>query len=177
MIHRKYKSQVDLLIRVLPFISEIKDLALHGGTAINLFFKDLPRLSVDVDLTYLPIENRADSITHINASLSKLKQTICVNFPTFQINHREKALKLLINSGRATVKIEVNAIKRGCYAPPVYRPLCQRAQQEFKTFAEIQLVEKGHLYGGKICAALDRQHPRDLFDIKQMLSDDGFTKA
>jgi len=59
MIADIYRSQVELLLRVLPYVAKEKVFALKGGTAINLFVRDLPRLSVDIDLTYLPFEDRA----------------------------------------------------------------------------------------------------------------------
>lgn len=53
--------------------------------------------------------------------------------------------------------------------------LCDKAQDEFESFVEMPIVPFGQLYGGKICAALDRQHPRDLFDIKYLLNNEGFS--
>ena len=60
--------QVNLLIRLLPFIAQEDCFALKGGTAINLFVRDLPRLSVDIDLVYLPIEERAQTMKRIDAA-------------------------------------------------------------------------------------------------------------
>ena len=55
MISERYRAQVDLLLRVLPYVAKEKDFALKGGTAINLFVQNnMPRLSVDIDLTCLP---------------------------------------------------------------------------------------------------------------------------
>ena len=62
----RYKKQVALLIRIMPSVYRIKDFAVHGGTAINLFHKNMPRYSVDIDLTYIPIENRETSLKTIN---------------------------------------------------------------------------------------------------------------
>ena len=53
-----YKRQVALLIRLMPSVYKIGDFAVHGGTAINLFHKDIPRYSVDIDITYLPLQDR-----------------------------------------------------------------------------------------------------------------------
>lgn len=63
-----YHQQVSLLVRVLPFVAAEKDFALKGGTAINLFVRDLPRLSVDIDLTFLPVTDRASSLAAIDAA-------------------------------------------------------------------------------------------------------------
>jgi hypothetical protein len=51
-----FYRQVVLLIELLPLVARERCFALKGGTAINLFVRDLPRLSVDIDLTYLPIK-------------------------------------------------------------------------------------------------------------------------
>ena len=65
----RYKKQVALLIRIMPSVYRIKDFAVHGGTAINLFHKNMPRYSVDIDLTYIPIESRNVSLNTINTKL------------------------------------------------------------------------------------------------------------
>ena len=51
-----YRNQAQLLVDVLPYVAQQEVFALKGGTAINLFHRDLPRLSVDIDLTYLPVQ-------------------------------------------------------------------------------------------------------------------------
>jgi len=66
------------------------------------------------------------------------------------------------------VKIEVSGTKRGLIDPATIRPLCDAAQNEFETTNKAKIVSLSQLYGGKIAAALDRQHPRDLFDVKLM---------
>jgi len=65
----KYKKQVALLIKAMPSVYQIKEFAVHGGTAINLFHKNMPRYSVDIDLTYIPIQDRETSLRTINAKL------------------------------------------------------------------------------------------------------------
>jgi hypothetical protein len=71
-----YKNQVALLLEVLPVLNDFKCFALKGGTAINLFIHDMPRLSVDIDLTYLPIESRDVFLPNIEVELLKMKQLI-----------------------------------------------------------------------------------------------------
>ena len=68
-----YRAQVRLLLDVLPIIAEEKDLALKGAAAINLFVRNLPRLSVDIDLTYLPMDGRDAAIANISAALLRIK--------------------------------------------------------------------------------------------------------
>lgn len=152
----------------MPLVYKIKDFAVHGGTAINLFIKDMPRYSVDVDLTYLPVKNREESIKEINNHLSTLKQQIEKVIPGIRIIHKSAVLKLQCTFGGATVKIEVNGIKRGIIGEVEEKELCEKAQKEFKMSCVARIVPFSSLYGGKIAAALGRQHPRDLFDYKYM---------
>src|SRR5690554_2444031 len=170
-----YHKQVELLISVLPEIAKEKIFALHGGTAINLFDNNLPRLSVDIDLTYLPIENREDSLNHINTALISIQKRIERYLAPIRIQHKAKIGKLLIQKNNTQIKIEVNLVKRGCYLPPKNMELCLQAQDIFDAFCTMPIVEKGHLYGGKICAALDRQHPRDIFDVHHLFKNEGFS--
>ena len=167
-MNETYKKQVALLIRIMPLVYKIKDFAVHGGTAINLFIKDMPRYSVDVDLTYLPVKNREESIKEINNHLSTLKQQIEKVIPGIRIIHKSAVLKLQCTFGGATVKIEVNGIKRGIIGEVEEKELCEKAQKEFKMSCVARIVPFSSLYGGKIAAALGRQHPRDLFDYKYM---------
>ena len=57
MSSQKYKNQVRLLLRFLHSMAQEECFALHGRMAINLFMRNMPRLSVDIDQTYLPIED------------------------------------------------------------------------------------------------------------------------
>ncbi len=167
-MNETYKKQVALLIRIMPLVYKIKDFAVHGGTAINLFIKDMPRYSVDIDLTYLPVKNREESIKEINNHLSTLKQQIEKAIPGIRIIPKPAVLKLQCTFGGATVKIEVNGIKRGIIGEVEEKELCEKAQKEFKMSCVARIVPFSSLYGGKIAAALGRQHPRDLFDYKYM---------
>ncbi len=172
-----YKSQVSLLLQVLPEVSKESCFALHGGTAINLFIRDLPRLSVDIDLTYITIEERITSLNNIIAALERIKIKLNRVLPDAHVSLKEKGLKLHISTAKAQIKIEVNQINRGVLEKPIKLPLCTKAQKEFYAFATISVISMGQLYGGKICAALDRQHPRDLFDVKYLLENEGFTDS
>ena len=71
-----YKEQVRLLLRILPVIYREDDFAVHGGTAINLFIKNLPRYSVDVDLTYIPLNTRDESLADIDMKLATISQQL-----------------------------------------------------------------------------------------------------
>lgn len=170
-----YKNQVSLLLSVIPEVAKEKSFALHGGTAINLFVRDMPRLSVDIDLTYTIIEDRKTSFTNINNSLGEIKKRLKIIFPSLLIVHEEDKLKLQISNKEALIKIEVNQGVRGLMGDTSTLVLCDKAQEDFDAFCTIQGVSFEQLYGGKIVAALDRQHPRDLFDVKDLLENEGFT--
>jgi len=164
-----YKEQVRLLLRMLPVIYREEDFAVHGGTAINLFIKNLPRYSVDVDLTYIPLGSREESLAEIDKKLATISQQLQRAVPEVYI--RPVPNKLLCTLGRSTVKIEVNGIKRGIIGPTIDLPLCDKAQAEFGMYCKARIVPLEQLYGGKIAAALSRQHPRDLFDYNYMETD------
>ncbi len=168
-MNKLYKEQVSLLLRMLPIIYREKDFAVHGGTAINLFIKNLPRYSVDVDLTYIPIAPREDSLAEIDKKLTTISQQLQRAVPGVKIHPVPN--KLLCTLGRSTVKIEVNGIKRGIIGPTIEMPLCEKAQTEFGMYCKARIVPLKQLYGDKIAAALSRQHPRDLFDYNYMDTD------
>ena len=176
MINKSYQRQVNLLLKVLPEVAKETCFALHGGTAINLFIRDLPRLSVDVDLTYIPIENREHSIQKINQALNRVKGRIETVLSDVRIQHREGVAKLIVSLQGIEVKLEVNLIARGILGESRKLLLCERAQVEYDSFIAMPVVPMGQLYGGKICAALDRQHPRDLFDVKYLLDQEGLSE-
>jgi hypothetical protein len=152
----------------MPSVYRIADFAVHGGTAINLFYKDMPRYSVDIDITYIPIEERDRSLQAVNTHLVELKQAIEKSVPGIRITHKPDIWKLLCIKDGATVKIEVNGTKRGLLGATEDKELCDKAQAEFAMSCRARVVSFTQLYGGKISAALSRQHPRDLFDCTYM---------
>ena len=169
-----YQEQVALLVKVLPLVAEEKCFALHGGTAINLFVRNMPRLSVDIDLTYLPIEDRPSTLKNISEALIRVKNRIEQPASAVRVQYKEEVGKLLIKQEKTDIKLEVNLVARGTITEPVAMTLCDKAYKEFEAFVEMPIVPFGQLYGGKICAALDRQHPRDLFDVKLLMENEGF---
>lgn len=176
MEKQAYKKQVGLLLDVLPEVAKEPCFALHGGTAINLFVRNMPRLSVDIDLTYIPTEDRQLALVNIAKALERVKRSIEMLIPNVRVLHRQEVAKLLISSQGVDIKLEVNLVGRGVIDTPNKMPLCDKAQNDYDAFCAIQVVPIGQLYGGKICAALDRQHPRDLFDIKFLLENEGFSE-
>lgn len=171
-----YRQQVALLIRVLPFVAEERAFALKGGTAINLFVRDMPRLSVDIDLTYLPVEDRATSLAAINAAMLGIKERIERGIPAARVNASRSAdenivTKLIVRAS-GVIKIEVTPVLRGAVYDPVVMSVVPVVEDAFG-FAEMQVVSFADLYAGKIVAAFDRQHPRDLFDVRGLLANEG----
>jgi predicted nucleotidyltransferase component of viral defense system len=170
MIRDNYKRQVALLLDIMPSIGKEKVFALHGGTAINLFEMDMPRLSVDVDLTFIPFTNdREYDIVCIRQGISRIKANISTHFKNIKFldeNRANEELKLICAKDDVFVKIEVNQINRGIINETRMLRLSQKAQEYFDTYCQIQVVSFGQLWGGKMNAALDRQHPRDLFDMQ-----------
>jgi predicted nucleotidyltransferase component of viral defense system len=174
-----YKNQVALLLEVLPALNEFACFALKGGTAINLFVQDMPRLSVDIDLTYLPVESRDIFLLNIEAELLKMKQLIENKGLVVKVVQMKNSSisKLQVYTNNAMIKIEPNFVLRGSVFACEEKELCEKAQDQFLKFMRINTLSIGDLYGGKICAALDRYHPRDLFDIKLLLENQGLTEA
>jgi len=173
---QSYQNQVELLLNVLPVVAREEVFALHGGTAINLFVRNMPRLSVDIDLTYLPLDsgNRDAALEGIFDALERIKANL--ESQGLSVVHQGDKYKLQVSSPKAQIKVEVNSTGRGTLAEPQKMTLCERAQTDFDVFVAMNVVPFGQLFGGKICAALDRQHPRDLFDVKYLLDNEGFTE-
>lgn len=171
-----YLRQVNLMLNVIPEVAKERCFALHGGTAINLFVQDMPRLSVDIDLTYIPIQEWEESISAINSALARIQGNIKALRRSIKVTHKADVCKLIVEESDVLVKIEVNMIGRGVLGSKAeLQPLCGAAQDYFDAFCDIQVVPLSQLYGGKICAALDRQHPRDLFDVNLLLQEQGYS--
>lgn len=174
-MNKAYKKQVMLVLDVLPEVAKERCFAMHGGTAINLFVRNMPRLSVDIDLTYIEIAERTETLDAINVALGRIKENIEKLRPSIQIEHKENICKLQLSEQGITIKIEVNMVGRGLLEKATKAQLCDTAQEQFDVFCTMSIVPMGQLYGGKICATLDRQHPRDLFDVKLLFENEGFT--
>jgi hypothetical protein len=174
-----YRRPVGLLIRALPSVATEPCFALKGGTAINFFVRDLPRLSVDIDLTYLPVKPREQSLAAITAALTRISGRIRAAIPGASVLTRTApatATKLIVRAEGAQIKIEVTPVLRGCVFEPEVRAVSPAVEEAFG-FAEIAVVSFADLYAGKIVAALDRQHPRDLFDVRDLLANEGIDDA
>ncbi len=175
-----YRKQVELLIRCLPEVEKQECFALKGGTAINLFVRDMPRLSIDIDLVYLPIESREDTLKNIETGLDEIAKSIetSITKSIGRTSGKEKHVnKLLVSHEGVQIKIEPNIVQRGTVYDTETRSLCARAETDFELSATVNTLASAELYGSKICAALDRQHPRDLFDVMLLLKNEGITEG
>ena len=175
-----YKSQFELLLQIIPFIAEKPKFALKGGTAINLFIQDLPRLSVDIDLAYLPLDDRNKALRNITNLLQQIQKQIQHELPDIRVqsapHHEGYNAKLFCISKGFRIKIEVNTVMRGHLFETRVLPCVDKVIKEYQMHTEARILSHADLYGSKVCAALDRQHPRDLFDIYYLLKNEGITK-
>ena len=103
------------MLEILPEVAKLSCFALHGGTAINFFVRDMPRLSVDIDLTYTLLEDRSTSLSNINQALGGIKSGIESKKRGMQIVHQQDVCKLFISRAGLQIKIEVNMVMRGVY--------------------------------------------------------------
>ena len=174
-----YYGQVALLIRLLPFVAKETCFALKGGTAINLFVRDFPRLSVDIDLVYLGEGGREEALKDITDALERIADDVEAALKGVSVvrayrGEKKDALRLVVRDASGIVKIELSPVLRGTVYPVETVPVQASVEDEFG-YAEIQVVSHADLYAGKLCAAFDRQHPRDLFDVLLLLEGEGLT--
>lgn len=173
-----YGRQAKLLLRCLPEIGKQPCFALKGGTAINLFLRAMPRLSVDIDLTYLPLSGRDEALADISRALEAIAKDVTHLIAGARVQAgraRGMAVKLTVSLDGVQIKIEPNPVLRGSVYPTETRDLCEEAQTFFELFVATRTLSLADIYGGKLCAALDRQHPRDLYDVGLLLANEGLT--
>lgn len=172
---RRYTERVRLLVEILPVLAQEPRFALKGGTAINLFEHDLPRLSVDIDLAWLPVHDFAEDAKLIAEALGGLAEALRARPLQLQVQlsagEGGAVTRLVASRGRARVQIETTPVMRGTVHPVRSMVVRPRVEETFG-FAEVQVLDFADLYAGKLAAALSRQHPRDLFDMGLLLEDE-----
>jgi len=177
-VNQVYLDTARMLVQVAPLVFTDDALALKGGTAINLFTRDMPRLSVDLDLVFTDYTvPRAEALRRINEAIRKTSERLKkLGFQTHAVTAADAGeTKLLVRRDRTEVKIEVNFVLRGTVRPIRTASLTPRARDALLADLELPLVSLEDMYGGKLVAALDRQHPRDLFDVMQLFEHEGIT--
>ena len=173
-----YLDTARLLTQIAPFIFVDGTFALKGGTAINLFIRDMPRLSVDLDLVFPNHRlSRDAALARINDAIRQCAARLTARgFQTHAIAAPDAGeTKLLVRRAGIEVKIEVNYVMRGTVHPVRMAALTPIASETLLADLEIPVVSLEDVYGGKLVAAMDRQHPRDLFDVMQLLENEGIT--
>ncbi len=177
-MNQVYLDTARLLTQVAPLVFEGDIFALKGGTAINLFVRDMPRLSVDLDLVFVDHRpERDNALAQINdgirGAVERLKKR---GFQTHAAGSADAGeTKLFVRRDKLEVKVEVNFVLRGTVNPVHRASLTPKSKEMLLADLELPIVSLEDLYGGKLVAALDRQHPRDLFDVMQLYQHEGIT--
>lgn len=177
---KHYADTVRLLLDITPEVFANDIFAMKGGTAINLFVQDMPRLSVDIDVVYLPWQvSREQALQAINQELAAIAGRVAsLGVQTRLIRSKELGdTKLIAENETSQVKVEVNVVFRGSVLPVIRQPLSARTRDLFGVEFAIPTLDIAELYAGKLVAALDRQHPRDLFDVWRLFETGGMTDA
>jgi hypothetical protein len=175
-----YIKTVRLLLAVAPVLFKDGPFVLKGGTAINLFLRDMPRLSVDLDLVLADHRiAREDAFLVISSALESAKAALIKMGYNCEVGATGEGdeVKLFIEQDRTRIKAEVNHVFRGTVLPTVICPLMPQAQEMFRTDVLLPVLHADELYGSKLVAAMDRQHPRDLFDVLGIYENGGLTSG
>ena len=181
VMNQNYLDAVRLLLEVAPAVFRNPLFALKGGTAINLFVRGMPRLSVDLDLVIADhTQSRDDALEAVAAALESIRGEIAETLGfrcELGAMSQGPEVKLFVERGQTRIKVEVNHVFRGTVLPPVHRPLSAMAQDIFFSDIELPVLATEELYGSKLVAAMDRQHPRDLFDVLGLLDERGLDES
>ena len=167
-----YIDTVRLLLAIAPTVFASCRFAMKGGTALNLFVQDMPRLSIDIDVVHVDhVPDREAALKTISAELAAMKAGLKAEGyrATLPTSPRGDEVKLVVGNAATQVKVEVNFVFRGSVLPVETRPLVATAQDLFTTDVALPVLATAELYGSKLVAAMDRQHPRDIFDVLHML--------
>lgn len=175
---KSYADTVRLLLAVAPEVFRSGPFALKGGTALNLFVQDMPRLSVDIDVVYTAWETPRDDalreIAEADVALAKRLEQQGLSVRTVSVEDLGES-KLLVERAGVQVKVETNYVFRGTVLPVESRSLAPNASAMFSAELSLPMLAIDELYGSKLVAAMDRQHPRDIFDVWRMKETVGLT--
>ena len=177
-MEKSYVDTVRLMLEVAPKVFASGRVAMKGGTALNFFVQDLPRLSVDIDVVFVPHQTPRDTaLAEIANELSALQTRLNRRGIKAEVASSKTGdeTKLFARRDRIEVKIEINHVFRGTLLPVETRSLTKTASDLFTTALAVPTLAVAELYGSKLVAAMDRQHPRDLFDVHGMFQRFGLT--
>ncbi len=175
---KHYADTVRLLLGVMPAVFANDIFAMKGGTAINLFVQDMPRLSVDIDVVYRPWQVRREAaLDAISGELAAIAQRVDrLGLRARLVRSKDLGdAKLIVENDTSQVKIEVNVVFRGTVLPVERKSLSARTSDLFGVEFDAPILARDELYAGKLVAALDRQHPRDLFDVWRLYESGGLS--
>lgn len=178
-MNETYLETARLLVQIAPFVFADDTFALKGGTAINLFVRDMPRLSVDLDLVFRDYTlGREDALGEVAKALAASSERLAARGFQLQRSAMDAdATKLIVRRDKLIVKVEANYVLRGTVGPVRNAAMTAISRETLRSDLDIPVVSLEDLYGGKLVAALDRQHPRDLFDVMQLFENEGITPA
>ncbi|MDO4937468.1 MAG: nucleotidyl transferase AbiEii/AbiGii toxin family protein [Sutterellaceae bacterium] len=168
MRQNSYKEQIELLLAVAEGFATGSNFVLKGGNAINLFVENMPRVSFDLDYVFCDSSlARAEALARIDNDLKSVCRTLTEEGFRCFMNNAPTEAKCVISRGKASVKVEVNTVFRGTLKPVCLRSICPRAEDIFRRPLQVSVLDTDELYAGKFVAALDRQHPRDFYDVRR----------
>ena len=168
------------MFKAMPYVFANGIFAMKGGTAINLFVRDMPRLSVDIDVTYIQRQTpRGEALNAISAELDAIASRLrAIGLAARKVPGKaSNDSKLIVESDRVQAMVEVNLVFRGTVLPTERRCLHPNIASAFNVDLEAPILAVDELYGGKLVAALDRQYPRDLFDVWRIFEAGGLSDA
>ncbi len=175
---KAYIETVRLLLEAAPHVFRTPCFALKGGTALNLFVHEMPRLSVDIDVVYSNhTKERGEALDEIASELSATQRRLAeAGLESELVSTKDgDEVKLLVQRARSLMKVEVNHVFRGTVLPVETRRLSKSVRDLFTTELSAPMLATSELYGSKLVAAMDRQHPRDLFDVRGMYQHHGLS--
>jgi predicted nucleotidyltransferase component of viral defense system len=178
LMDKGFVDNVRLLIDTAPDVFHSNDFAMKGGTALNLFVVDMPRLSVDIDVAFVDrFADRDSALARIRDMLAIASERLGKRGLNVQVgrSNRGDDVKMVVSDGRNQIKVEVNHVFRGTLLAPQMRSLVPRARALFTAELILPMLAVPELYGSKLVAAMDRQHPRDFFDVMGMYEHAGLT--
>jgi hypothetical protein len=178
MMDKAYIEIVRLLLESAPAIFQAPHFAMKGGTAINLFVDDMPRMSVDIDVVFADhTVTREAALKSISSGLAAAQERLSKTGLQSDVSVTKDGdeIKLFVRRGGSQVKVEVNHVFRGTVLPVQVRRLGDKARDLFTTDLSIPVLAVPELYGSKLVAAMDRQHPRDFFDVRRLFNRGGLT--
>lgn len=172
-------EKVIRLKEILKFMNEDKFLREHlllkGGTAINLTIFNLPRLSVDIDMDYMPNDTREDML-ECRAKITDFIKSY-MEFEGYQLSDASRFSHSLDafnytyqNAGgnRDMIKIELNYSMRAHIFEPMYKSILPEA---FDDGLQIRMVNPMEIFAAKGNALITRAAARDLYDWCNMMSE------